>query len=307
MQIDLDARVSAVPANWRNDRLHFFKYMTASTAKIVLANRTLRWSTPSQLNDPFDMQFDMSINVNKEQLKATALEKMWGRYSGEEAHPVGNMVGIMLEMLRQYAPGMTKADFFAHFGPGIEEGYHRAMAALPSINAQTAPGIATMKVLSLTTMPSNNLMWTHYADAHRGVVLRLRSIPALDSPYGMAKPMNYVETFPSLLDEEDLVNMSAGIESINVTKIVDKIVYTKSAEYKYEREWRLCSGSGRDTNAPFEDIPFAWNELDGIVLGLNVSDSDRAEILALACGYPNIEMMQAKRTRSTLELGVEAI
>jgi hypothetical protein len=28
--------------------------------------------------------------------------------------------------------------------------------------------------------------------------------------------MNYVETFPSLLDEEDLVNMSAGIESINV-------------------------------------------------------------------------------------------
>jgi hypothetical protein len=40
---------------------HLFKYVSREVGKLVLANRTLRWSTPGTLNDPYDMQFDLQL------------------------------------------------------------------------------------------------------------------------------------------------------------------------------------------------------------------------------------------------------
>jgi len=42
-------------SNRLHDRRSFFKYTSAATAKLVLNNRTLRWSSPSLFNDPFDI------------------------------------------------------------------------------------------------------------------------------------------------------------------------------------------------------------------------------------------------------------
>ncbi len=38
---------------------HFFKYYTASVAKIVLATGRVRWSSPLLFNDPFDCYFSL--------------------------------------------------------------------------------------------------------------------------------------------------------------------------------------------------------------------------------------------------------
>lgn len=305
--MNLDARLPRIPALWENDRLHFFKYMTASTAKIVLENRTLRWSTASELNDPFDMQFDMSVNVDRERLKARALEKIWSLYSGVQPIPVKNPMGAMLELLRNAATKFTKEELKEKLGPAIGEGYDRMITRLPTTHANAEPQIATLKILSLTTKPDNNLMWTHYTNAHSGVVMRFRSIPAFDSPYGMAKPMNYVSEVPPFYSENDLVDIIAGVAKTNARDIIEKIIYTKSADYEYEQEWRVSTGSGRNKHAPFEDVPFGLNELDGIIFGLRTSDADKTEIQELAAKYPNIEMMRSTRTRSSLTLTVETL
>ncbi len=305
--MNLDARLPRTPTLWQNDRLHFFKYMTESTAKIVLENRTLRWSTASELNDPFDMQFDMSINVDRERMKAGALEKIWNLYSGTQPIPVKNTMGAMLELLRTATTNLTREELTEKLGPAIAEGYDRMLTRLPTTHANAEPEIATLKILSLTTKPDNNLMWTHYANEHRGVVMRFRSIPAFDSPYGMAKPMNYVSEVPPFYSEKDLVDIIAGVAKTNARDIIDKIIYTKSADYAYEQEWRISTGSGRNKYAPFEDVPFGLNELDGIIFGLRTSDANKTEIQELAAKYPNIEMMRSTRTRSSLTLSVETL
>ena len=304
--MDLDARITKAPIHWHNNRLHFFKYMTASTAKVVLANRTLRWSTASLLNDPFDMQFDMSIDVDREKLKESALEKMWGLYSSDRPIPAKNLAGALMEMLRKIPKRFSRAEFDSEFGPVIVEGYDRMLAQLPKTHAQAEPYFSRIKILSLTATPNNNLMWTHYADGHSGVVMRFRSIPEIDSPFGMARPMNYVTEVPSLFSEDDLVNISAGISNIDASAIMDKVIYTKSADYEYEQEWRISSGSGRDVEAPFEDLRFGRDELDGIIFGLKTSDADKDEIRALAAEYPAASIMRAVRGRSSLELSIEA-
>src|SRR5580692_1932007 len=47
-----------------HNRTHFFKYTSASVAKIIFTNRTLRWSSPILFNDPFDVHRELGPNVS---------------------------------------------------------------------------------------------------------------------------------------------------------------------------------------------------------------------------------------------------
>ena len=49
--------------NRKHDRKSFFKYMSAATARAVLTNHTLRWSSPVLFNDPFDVPRELSFGL----------------------------------------------------------------------------------------------------------------------------------------------------------------------------------------------------------------------------------------------------
>jgi hypothetical protein len=191
--MNFDKKLVTKRNNCNNDRLFFFKYCTANVAKLVLQNRTLRWSTPATLNDPFDVQFDMEIKVTKAELKEPSLERLWSVYLGEIAPNPANL---------------SKARFFEEFGPAFDEGYERSVAVLPSVNADASALMSDVKLFCMSAAPDIHLMWSHYADSHQGVVLRFRSIPGLDNPYCMAKPINYVDEIPELLSKQFLVRWS---------------------------------------------------------------------------------------------------
>lgn len=298
-----DKRLPWVPPGW-NDRLHFFKYMTASTAKIVLKNRTLRWSAPSRLNDPFDIQFNMNIEANPDRLREAALELLWRVHDGQlNVHP-DNPLGAVINLLRLSGIKLGKEELLKEFGPAFDEGFERMLAVLPQVHKESAALTEDIKILCLTIRPDNNLMWSHYADSHQGVVLRFRSIPALGAPYGMAKPVNYVDQVPPLLNEEQLAGIFAGSYSIREAGIFDRTVYTKSKVWAYEEEWRLHAGAGRSPGTEFEDCPFGLNELDGIVFGLKTSDAHREDLKSLAAVYPNVELMQTRRSPASYELSI---
>jgi hypothetical protein len=63
-----------------NEYKLFYKYMGAETAHIVLTNQTPRWSTPGTLNDPYDMQFDLRYDIDRNIVRRMALEKLWEAY-----------------------------------------------------------------------------------------------------------------------------------------------------------------------------------------------------------------------------------
>ncbi|WP_242222085.1 DUF2971 domain-containing protein [Shinella zoogloeoides] len=258
------------PESWSNDRLHFYKYMSASTAKIVLESRTLRWSAPSLFNDPFDVQFDMKITANQETVKSLALERLWDVYEGRRDPDPQNPLGALFKLLRTSVT-MSKDELFNKFGPAFEEGFSRMLRVLPEVNKDAAKILEDLKILCMTVRLDNSLMWTHYADSHRGVVLRFRSIPAFDSPYGAAQPINYVDEVPPLVSEEQIADIFAGVGTLDKAGIMDRAVYTKSKTWAYEEEWRLNSGGGRRPGEMYEDVPFGRNELDGLIFGLRTS------------------------------------
>lgn len=305
--MDFDATISDLPAGWANNRQFFFKYMSAATAKIVLRNRTLRWSAPSQLNDPFDIQFNMEILADPVRLKFLALERLKDVFEGRAAPHPANPLGQLFRYLGTAGLAVGRAELIEKFGPAYDEGFERMKAVLPSVHEEAARIIADTKILCLSACPISTLMWSHYAANHTGVVLRFRSIPELDTPYGLAKPINYVTDVPSLLSEEQLADIYGGTGSINEAGILDRTIYTKSIEWAYEKEWRLCTGAGRRPGEMYEDCPFGREELDGIIFGLRTSAQDRSELEELASGYPSVEPWIILRAPANFALSLHPV
>lgn len=295
------------PARRTNDHRFFFKYMSRGTGKIVLENRTLRWSTPGTLNDPYDIQFDLHVDIDRDAVKAAALNKIWDAYYGDQPVLV-NLLGAVICSARGMFPRLTREEFDREFGEAIVEGFERIERTLPGLQEQIRLLMADSKILCLTESPDNIPMWAYYAEQQQGVVLRFRSVPGLDSPWGAARPIEYLADMPRLLDDDFLADMLSGRVSMDTESIIDRLVYTKSAEWAHEREWRIFSGAGRDPKTPHEDIQFDPLELDAVIVGCRTPEEDRADFSNLTRRlYPHAQILRAERAERQFRVEVKPL
>jgi Protein of unknown function (DUF2971) len=284
------------------------KYMNAATGAVVLENRTLRWSTPGTLNDPFDAQFNLQVDIDHRRAQKAALQRLWEAYCGEEAAPVGNVLGRAIRLLREHAPGIRQAEFIQVFNRAIQESLQRITNYLPHFHDEIQTHIAQSKILCLSAIPDSSLMWAHYADGHRGIALCSRSVPEVDSPWRMARPVVYQAEMPKLMDTSFFVEMMAGCVSIDKEAMIHRMIFAKSHEWQYEQEWRICSGAGRNPQAIFEDIPFHALELSAVIIGERMSDGDRERILELTRQlYPHTSLLRAVRVEREFRLRIEEL
>jgi hypothetical protein len=285
-----------------------FKYMPLQTAEIVLSNRTLRWTTPERLNDPHDMRFSFKSNVNKTVVKSSALEKMWETYSGQFADDIDNVLHRGLIDLKIRRPRVSREEFFNEFDAPIEESIDKHARILAELSTKLRDFVSDSKILCLTEDNSSTRMWSHYADDHKGITLGFRSIPGLDSPYQIAKRVTYHETTPDIFEAEQFADVLSGRSKLDTEEILTKYVYCKSTEWSYEREWRIFSGSGRNPDWPFEDIPFHQAELSEITFGCKMKIEDQVSVVALAKRqYPKARLSRVVMTDGSFDLSVRSI
>lgn len=270
-----------------------YKYQSRDTGKAVLSNRTLRWSTPAQLNDPFDIQFDLNMEVDAVKTRELALEKLWQAYQGDLPLAPKKPMAVAVTLLRVMCPGMARSELRNELEGSIDEGLSNGRKLIPETIEQSRQIMRTCKILCLTTSAINALMWSHYAEGHKGIVLEFSALN--DSPYTLAQPVNYLDSIPALYDEETLSDVLAGTASIDVRKALDAMVYTKAKEWAYENEWRVFTGDGRDKEAPYEDVPFGHKELTAIIFGAKMPEPNRIEFAAMAKAInPDIRLLEAK-------------
>lgn len=141
------------------------------------------------------------------------------------------------------------------------------------------------------------LMWSHYADYHRGICLKFDS--SLDKQFfhkedncckkGKIRKVKYPKKYKKINYFED------------PKKFFFTNVYTKYHKWKYEKEWRLFSRS--------HSIQFKKESLVGVIFGCRTSKKDYENICKLVkqCKYPNVEFILAKRSKDKFELEFETI
>ena len=89
--------------------------------------------------------------------------------------------------------------------------------------------VAERRIYCLTPKPSNVLMWSHYADNHRGICLEFG---VADNPlFRTASEVVYRKEYPHWVPCD--INDKPGL--------VMELILTKSCEWSYEEEYRLVS------------------------------------------------------------------
>lgn len=150
-----------------------------------------------------------------------------------------------------------------------------------------------MRVLSFSgeeTAPTNPLMWSHYADGHRGACLKFDMViwtrAKVETSGYVLDWVRYSKDRPLV----DLAHSNAGQElpgsafgplPQNIEPL-HRIAFTKHEDWAYEREWRMVC-SQRDGKKKIY-LSFPQGALAEVVMGLRMPEKERRAIRCLIKG-----------------------
>ena len=165
-------------------------------------------------------------------------------------------------------------------------------------------------VLSLSRVCDDILMWSHYANAHKGICLGFK--------YDLCRYFNdhdwqidhmlvrYLNDHPFKAIYEDLIskkrfNSEDGFLNLSDMShaLIDAVFTVKHSSWSYEQEERIISHvSGAHS--------FRAEALDHIVLGMNISRRDELTIRSLLTSpqWRHVRFFRAKRGRAALSVDI---
>lgn len=128
------------------------------------------------------------------------------------------------------------------------------------------------------------LMWTHYADAHKGICFEyeipkdqfdyLEPKDAYDKEIKLIHDVSYVSNFA--VDYEDFLNKSVT-EDITYNRLLNDIFFTKDEAFKYENEFRLLIYNSTENN----HISLEFDFLKRIIFGYRCTNATKKLISCL--------------------------
>lgn len=259
----------SLPERRRPDPDELYHYKPLRSAEMMgwlgrtILDNQIYFSSPASFNDPFDSRVWPSFDGTPEQ-KRTYIEGLLRLKHGSLE------TGAAREEL---TAALADPDF-------LEKGYR-------SFQEQSIP---TLGVLCLSERPDDILMWSHYADAHRGVSLILAGCAL----------------FPDLAVEPVSYPMNNKYPDVNFfidsyQKQADAVLLTKAQHWEYEREWRVI-----DTKGP------GWHSIDpewllGLVFGCSTPMAQIAEITRMALQRrPPLRLFRAEKKAREFALAINA-
>ncbi len=123
---------------------------------------------------------------------------------------------------------------------------------------------------SLCTSNKNRLMWSHYADSHRGFCIEY---DYSDETALLPLPVIYSRRRPKLSWKAAFDNTPGNQKAASIPFL--EAILTKDDAWEYENEWRLIISAEMDQKVEMPPITC-------IYLGVNCSDENRSRILEIA-------------------------
>ena len=272
----------------------FFKYYTATSAKLTLRHTSRKWSTPLLFNDPFENQFELHLQDMSDELVDHNLQQWHALVTSPDPlrpNQLGHLTPIVEyihQIRQQHDLQYTEAEL-AYVREGVVEGMKRATNISAEINAQIRSVMADTSIFCVSETHDNLLMWSHYAQNHTGAVIKFLALPEVDSPLIVVQPVRYTirmprREFASMLDFQK-----------SLTEIVELITLIKSDVWAYEKEWRIVAGL-RDKTQSYEILSYAPEEVGEVYLGCKMAEDDKAELIEITRRlYPQAQLYQAEK------------
>ena len=147
---------------------------------------------------------------------------------------------------------LEKGRLYLSDGTNFNDPFELAVTAKKT---DTVRHIDGLHILSLTNSNSKKLMWSHYADSHKGLCL------TVEVPANLVYPICY--TSERIYEDSDLdqiiQNRVKVYEKKNLIKSYiplareKKIAYIKDRKWSYEREYRIVFNEEDELHLIYED------------------------------------------------------
>jgi hypothetical protein len=258
-----------------------YKYVTADTATKILRNRTLRFQSPLRYNDPFDSQWDPLWPLS------TPKAMDYQRALAERAlrDPASWPDDANLEWRRQWdckraniesLPEEQREEAIGRFVDNLKK--------MKELKERIEDIIYRMRFLCLCECDRSILMWSHYADQHKGIVLGFDVSELEDQLRVPFMRVKYCDELPCLIDSEACKRAEVFGLPCPPIENTYKWVLAKHTDWYYEKEWRLVCKADANTNGQHEDIAFPAKALVEIASGCRAErlDSSSSKLLDLA-------------------------
>ena len=171
------------------------------------------------------------------------------------------------------------------------ETVERAKQYIEDFNQRWKIFVRASRVFCIAEEHDNLLMWAHYAKDHTGIVIKFECLREFDTPLCIAKKVDYVSTPPIIASLEDYIPYITGQDKtkINHDLLIYKLFQSKSAHWKYEKEWRVwippldmenpsIPMDSKGKEILYELKPFYPKEIHSIYFGCKMDDDDRQKI-----------------------------
>lgn len=268
--------------NRMHDRRYFYKYVNAATAKIILSTRKLRWSSPVQFNDPFDVTQELRLNFDESELNLVFAELVASLIEEGDAASVGHpMLAVLLRTLASASPDARRAMASDLRRESSDNPTLEQTAAFGALKQMWREIVPTFRVLCLSELNDVTSMWFHYSDSYRGLVLQFEAIDEVDSNFLVARPVVYQDTPPAIADPQEWARRMVGQAESIYDDLFAEYQYVKTTAWSYEREWRIVSMAGPGETGLFGDYGFHPRELSAVYFGTKCSPEDQADVLGL--------------------------
>lgn len=164
------------------------------------------------------------------------------------------------------------------------------------IEQQTEEILLTSGICSFSKVRQNQLMWSHYADEHKGFCIgfekeKLKS----ELPEIKEITVNYQDDYPynDIMEiiNDCIENLDGDFSNVIIQSIVRKIIQTKYTNWRYEREVRL-------TSYEYGAFAFSPKAVNSIAFGLKTSDRDKKTLRKLVSGpdWCHVKWYQAHKS-----------
>ena len=268
----------------KHNRDSFYKYVSLNTAKIILKNRTLRWSSPLEFNDPFDVPRELLYGVTPAEIKKETNNIFADLIKNPPENTEGlqpKIKSIVDAIKNSNAKGVKNKIVSAIQLEGVEEDL--SSPALEGMRQFWRDLIPEFRILCLCESHKKASMWYHYAEKYKGVVIELScSNKKVDSALLMAEPINYIESVPEISTALGWAQILFMPKKAMTEKLFKLATYTKTPDWEYEKEWRVTSFRRPRETGTFSDYSFNHKELKSIYLGPLMNIHERHELLHLA-------------------------
>jgi hypothetical protein len=238
----------------------------------VLENSRIRFTQPDLFNDPFE-SFPSFAEEKKQKIEQVKAEFKAG--TGFEIPP-DSLNRILKE-------------------------FYQELSAIPTTLGKS------LVSLCVTKRNNNALMWSHYAESHKGLAVGFNSDCSFFQPgNGKAK-----QGLREVIYSEKRESAFTGNSISNMDEELEKYFFTKSCDWEYEEELRICAFTQfADVKDNFrgEDLylfSFPTECVEEIILGFRMSEENKKKTVEIANRiYPTAKLFQAILSETDFDLDI---